>query len=141
MESFPALLSRQGNFPMGKYLKGAGFLDIQGQLVNENKLPERVATRWKKGALHYLPSQSIRRKASAAADAAGTFAAMRDTREVHETLAYFSMLPVANVRPTQLRKFLLDHEQAALEGALPISDFAKAVCLLDRRLYGPTPAW
>jgi hypothetical protein len=141
IESFPALLSRQGNFPMAKYLKGAGFLDDQGRLVNENKLPERVAARWEKGASPYLPSQSIRKQAKAAADAAGTFAAMRDTREVHETLAYFSMLPVASVRPTQLKKFLLDHEQAALDGDLPISNFAKAVCLLDRRLYGPTPAW
>lgn len=141
MESFPALLSRQGNFPMAKYLKGAGFLDAQGQLVNEDKLPDRVAARWKKGASPYLPSQSIRKTAKAAADAAGTFATMRDTREVHETLAYFAMLPVANVRPTQLRKFLLEQEQAALDGELPISNFAKAVCLLDRRLYGPTPAW
>jgi hypothetical protein len=141
MESFPALLSRQGNFPMAKYLKGAGFLDGNGQLVKEDKLPDRVAARWKKGAAPYLPSQSIRNTAKAAADAAGTFAAMRDTRAVHETLQYFSMLPVAAVRPSQLKKFLIDHEQDALNNALPISNFAKAVCLLDRRLYGPTPAW
>jgi len=38
---------------------------------------------------------------------------MRDAKEVHETLAYFAMLPVAKVRPTQLRKFLADHEAKA----------------------------
>lgn len=141
LETFPALLSRQGNFPMAKYLKGAGFLDAHGQLIGKDKLPDRVAARWEKGASPYLPSRSIRKPAKAAAAAAGSFAAMRDAKEVHETLAYFAMLPVAKVRPTQLRKFLADHEAKALSGELPLSNFAKAVCLLDRRLFGPSPAW
>lgn len=138
--TLPALLRQAGNFPMAKYLQGAGCLDADGDVVDPSVDP-RVRTRYEDGATRYLPTVSVRRQAAKAAAKAGTFSALVKNHSPDEVLSWFAALPSGKVRIDSLRSFLLAHEARYLDGSVQDSNYVKAVCLLDRKLHGPSPAW
>ena len=139
-KTLPALLRQAGNFPMAKYLQNAGYLGPKGE-VTDPTVDAKVLKRYEDGARRYLPTVSIRKQAAKAAARAGTFAELIKACSPDEVLAWFAALPPGKVRIDSLRNFLLDHETAYLDGSVQDSNYVKAVCLLDRKLYGPTPAW
>lgn len=139
-KTLPALLRQAGNFPMAKYLKAAGCLGPNGE-VTDPTVDSRVLQRYEDGAKRYLPTVSVRRQAARAAAKAGTFAELARTCSPDEVLAWFAALPPGKVRTDTLRNFLLAHEGTYLDGTVQDTNYVKAVCLLDRKLYGPTPAW
>ena len=139
-KTLPALLRQAGNFPMAKYLRGAGCLDPHGK-VTDPSVDARVLKRYEDGAERYLPTVSVRRQAAKAAAKAGTFSALVKSCSPDEVLSWFAALPPGKVRIDALRNFLLAHEADYLDGAVQDSNYVKAVCLMDRKLYGPSPAW
>lgn len=139
-KTLPALLRQAGNFPMAKYLREAGCLGVNGEVTDPTVDP-KVLKRYEDGATKYLPTASVRRQATKAATEAGTFAEFVKMYSPDEVLTWFAALPPGKVRTDTLRKFLIKHEAMYLDGPGQDSNYVKAVCLLDRKLYGPTPAW
>lgn len=139
-KTLPALLRQAGNFPMAKYLKAAGCLGPDGE-VTDMTVDARVLKRYREGATRFLPTVSVRRQAAKAAAKPGTFAQLVKNCSPDEVLSWFAALPPGKVRTDTLRNFLLAHEAEYLDGPAQDTNYVKAVCLLDRKLYGPTPAW
>lgn len=140
-QSLPALCSRAGFWPHLKYLKAAGFLDANGALIRESELDPKLVKRIKQGAKPYLPTDSQRKHAAAVAKAAGNFATLAKRPDVADVLTCIGALPADKVPAKALKAYLVKHQASQISGDTMTTAYAKAVCLYDRLLYGPTPAW
>jgi hypothetical protein len=133
-EALPKILTSSANVPMYKYLRAAGLLDSDGELLDTDipkKVVNRVKDRSKKlGVIHQMKDQ-----ASDAVKKVKTLQGLIDSYEPHLVLQYIPALPEEGIDPESLRRFLLKH-QDMYEHQQKRSQWVKIVCLYDWLQFG-----
>jgi hypothetical protein len=133
-EALPKILSSGGNTPMYKYLRAAGMLDSDGELLDA-EVPKKVASRVKerKKKLGVLPSYKT--QAKKAVVEMKTLKGLIDNYEPHLVLQYIPALPEEDIDPESLRRFLLKHHEM-YETSGQVSQWVKMVCFYDWLRFG-----
>lgn len=140
-EALPPLLSHPGNLPVYMYLREAGMLDDQGDLVDADNVDRRVAKH-----LEIRPSRlgvvkSSQERAARGVAEAGTFALLAGTCPAHQVITWVAAFDDAALDPDDLKAFLVANE--ALRHTGYGSQWTKTVCLWDWLTHGrpqPSPA-
>lgn len=133
-EALPKILTSSANVPMYKYLRAAGLLDPEGELLEADvpkKIINRVKTRQKKlGVIDQNQAQ-----AKKAVEEVKTLRGLIENFEPHWVLQYIPALPEDEIEPEALRRFLIKHEDM-YEHSQKRSQWVKIVCLYDWLRYG-----
>lgn len=133
-EALPKILTSSGNTPMYKYLRAAGMLDSDGELLDA-EVPKKVVNRARARAkkLGVLPNYTA--QAQKAVREVKTLKGLIESYEPHVVLQYIPALPEEEIEPEALRRFLLKH-QDMYETSGQVSQWVKIVCLYDWLRFG-----
>ncbi|WP_460820869.1 SIR2 family protein [Nocardioides ungokensis] len=136
-EALPTIPSHH-TAPVYKYLREAGHLNDDGTIKDPSVLNERIVQRVARGVDAFQPPPGYKRRADAAAQAAGDFAGLVAQNDPGDVVMYVARLPEDKQDPEALRTFLAEHKQELLvDGhALDQTQWCKAVCLYDWLVYG-----
>lgn len=133
-EALPKILTSSGNTPMYKYLRAAGMLDSDGELLDA-EVPKKVVNRAKARAKKLGVLPNYRAQAQKAVDEAKTLNGLVEAYEPHIVLQYIPALPEEEIEPEALRRFLLKH-QDMYETSGQSSQWVKIVCFYDWLRFG-----
>lgn len=124
--------------PIYKYLRAEGLLTEDGALKDPDGVDEKIVRRVERGTDPWQPPRDYRRRADAAATAAGDFATLVARHKADDVLMYVARLPDAGQDAEHLRRFLVAHRQDQLiEGhSLQQTQWAKGVLLYDWLTWG-----
>jgi SIR2-like domain len=133
-EALPEILSHPGNVPMFKYLRDAGLLDPDGDLL-EADVPKKVSNRVKARAKKLGVLDQYKAQAQKAIGEVKTLRGLIQTLEPHLVLQYVPALREEMIDPEDLRRFLIKTEELFLREP-PDSQWLKMVCFYDWLRYG-----
>jgi hypothetical protein len=124
--------------PIYKYLRAAGLLTDDGQLIDGADVDEKVRARVLQGPKAFQPPNDYAARAQAAADAAGDFAGLVEAQNEGMVLMFLAKLDEGKIPPEELREFLLAHQESQFENghALQAAQWAKGVCIYDWLVHG-----
>ena len=133
-EALPEILSHPGNVPMFKYLRDAGLLDPDGDLLDAD-VPKKVSNRVKARAKKLGVLDQYKAQAQKAIGEVKTLRGLIETLEPHLVLQYVPALPEEEIDPEDLRRFLIKTEEL-FRREPPDSQWLKMVCFYDWLRYG-----
>jgi SIR2-like domain len=134
-ETLPQVLISKGNVPIYKYLRGAGMLDSNGELLETAEVPTKVANRHKirSAKLAVLPQYKAQAE-KVVADGGGLDAMIKEF-EPHVAVHCIPAIPSDEIDPETLRRFLIRNQSMYL-GTAQHSQWMKVACIYDWVEYG-----
>jgi hypothetical protein len=124
--------------PIYKYLRGAGLLDDDGEVLDPGALDPRVAKQVATRAKRLEVLAGSRARAAAAVMAAPTFKELVASVPMPAVLSLIPGLDETTIDPAELKHFLLNTKDDVDDGAR--SQWVKMVCLYDWLRWGREPA-
>lgn len=128
--------------PIYKYLRGAGLLTEDGELIDPDGVDPKIRQRVEKGSEPWKVLSSYKKRAAEAADEHETFKTLAANCDPDDVLLYLAAIPEENIKPSELRKFLLEHQDDQYEhpaNNLNATQWVKGVCLYDWLKYRRAP--
>ena len=134
-EALPNILTHPGNVPVFKYLRHAGLLDQDGNLLDAKSVHTKVANHVANRATRLSLTATSRKPALAAVKKSGSFKQLVAAAEPHNAVNFIPALDDGEIDPEELRRFLIKHEDLR-QNESHRSQWIKIVCLYDWLLYG-----
>ncbi|QII07857.1 hypothetical protein BH93_22970 [Rhodococcoides fascians A25f] len=135
--TFIQLLQNPGYFPMFKCLRGAGYLDVDGNIRKPKELPPKVVEK-AQDPRRYSVNASSQKLFHSRASSFVSFTEMKESLDREDTLRLLLCLPQAKIDVEELRSFLDDSWSQCLgSDGKPSTDLVKAICFYDLLRYGP----
>jgi hypothetical protein len=131
-EALPVLIRRHptAQIPIYRYLRGAGYLNDDGSLVNADSVDPLVAERVSQGLSRLVAPEGIRARCERVlSEAGGTLAGLVAKEDLGDILSAATLLPHEEVDVEELRTFLDDHADAIDSTAA--SAWSRLVCVYD----------
>ena len=133
-EALPKILTGPANVPIFKYLREAGMLDAEGELL-ETDVPKKVANRVRARPKKLGVIDQFKAAADKAVAEHKTLKELSENLEPFWVFQYIPALSEDEVDPEELRRYLIKHEDM-YESRSYRSQWAKIVCLYDWLQYG-----
>lgn len=134
-EALPSILSHPGNVPIFKYLREAGLLDGEGDLLAEANVDKKIAAHVKSRSKRLALLKTYKKGAQRAVKEHKTFEVLTQTCEPHVVLQYIPALAEKDIDPEELRRYLIKTEEL-YESEPHRSQWIKMACLYDWLRYG-----
>ncbi|MGW8982430.1 SIR2 family protein [Streptomyces parvus] len=131
----PRLVQGSANIPVYKYLREAGALDDEGNIVDSANVDERVRRMAAKSRGGISTGSNYEKASSRYLEGVQSVADLLEKRGVKEVLNYTVYLPPEAVSVDELRGFL-ESEKEGRESGWKSTQYVKLTCFLDWLTYG-----
>jgi SIR2-like domain len=136
-QALPRILRQAQNVPVYKYLRGAGYLDDNGELKRQDELDTRVQSAVRTVRSRLMPSAYHRRAAETVLPLVHSLDELLVHGGVHNVLFYATLLPSEQLDSGELRAFLRDQRPKLNRyNSAYVVQYFKLICLYDWRTYG-----
>lgn len=134
-EALPNVLTHPGNVPIYKYLRQAGVLDDQGDLVDATTVDRKIATHVASRARRLGVTSTYSKAAAGAVRRSASLSDLAAAEEPHNVLQFIPALDETSIDPEELRRFLIKHE-GLCANEFHRSQWIKMACLYDWLMFG-----